>query len=118
MPDSVDLVATLADGPDGRIVTYIPYGGVARSFKAIVERQPSQVQQSQAGPYPVNTLEVLIPRDATNGVMSIQVRKDTMRFKKNLSDTDESTFTVQKILQEDAGLVASDGGLFRVLVQA
>lgn len=114
MSDSVDLVAQCG----GELVTYTPYGGVARSFKAIVERQPSQVQQSQAGPYPVNAVDVLIPRDAVNGVMTIQVRKDTMRFKKNVSDTDESTFTVQKIMQEDVGLAASDGGMFRVMVQS
>ncbi len=114
MSDSVNLVAALG----GELVTYQPYGGVTKTFKAIVERQPSQVENSPAGSYPVNTLEVFIPKDATNGVTAVQPRKDRMRFKKTLGDTQETDFTVQKIIQEDAGLVAGGGGMFRVLVQA
>ena len=112
--DSVVLVDQLG----GELVTYTPFGGVARTFKALVERRPMQVESAGGVQYGANTLELSIPRDAVNGVLEIQVRKDRVRFKKNLSDAQESDFTVQKILQEDAGLVASDGGLFRVLVQA
>lgn len=114
MSDAVDLIAAVG----GEIITYVPHNGTPKQFKAIVHRQPSQVQQSQAGPYAVNQLEVLIPMDAVDGVMSVQVRKDTMQFKKNLSDSEVSLFTVQKILEEDAGLGPGTGGMFRVLVQA
>lgn len=114
MSDSVDIVAACG----GELVTYIPFGGVAKQFKAIVERQPSQVQQSGGGAYPVNTVAIMIPNDATNGVTAIQPRKDRVRFKKNLSDAQEMEFTVQKILHEDAGLIAGDGGMFRVEVKA
>lgn len=108
--DSVMAVEALG----GELITYTPYGGVARTFKAIVDRQPAQVQ----GAYTVNQLEVWIPNDATDGVTSIQARKDKMTFKKNLNDSQVSEFTVQKILQEDVGIVASDGGMFRVMVQS
>jgi len=107
--DSVRAVAALG----GELVTYTPFGGTAMTFKAIVDRQPAQVQ----GSYTVNQLEVWIPNDSADGVKSIQVRKDKMAFKKNLSDSQVSEFTVQKILQEDAGL-ATDGGMFRVMVQS
>lgn len=111
--DVVRLVADLGGEP----VTYIPSGGVAKQFKALVERQPSQVANSPAGNYPVNALEVFFPRDATDGVLTVQPRKDSMRFKKNVSDSQDTEFTVQKILEEDTGLAGS-GGMFHVLVQA
>jgi hypothetical protein len=114
MSDSVDMVAALG----GELVTYTPYGGVAKTFKAIVERRPTQVESTGGVPYGVNTLELFIPRDATNGVLEIQARKDRVRFKKDLSDAQETDFSVQKVIQEDAGLTANDGGMFRVLVQA
>lgn len=112
--DSVQLIAQLG----GELVTYTPYGGVAKTFKAVVERRPTQVEQAGGFQYGANTLELLIPRDATDGVLAVQERKDRVRFKKSLDDVQETDFTVNKLIQEDAGLVASDGGLFRVMVQA
>lgn len=114
MSDSVDMVADLG----GEVVTYTPHGQSARTFKAMVERRPTQVESTGGVAYGANTLELYIPKDATNGVTEIQVRKDRVRFKKNLGDAQETDFSVQKIIQEDAGLTASDGGMFRVLVQA
>jgi hypothetical protein len=114
MADAVDMVAQLG----GELVTYTPYGGVARTFRAIVERRPTQVESAAGVQYGANTMELSIPRDAVDGVLTIQIRKDRVRFKKNLIDAQETDFSVQKILQEDAGLTASDGGMFRVMVQA
>lgn len=111
---SVMLVAQLG----GELVTYTPQGGVAKSFKAIVERRPMQVAQAGGFQVGTNTIELLIPRDATDGVLTVQERKDRVRFKKSLDDAQETDFTVNKVLQEDAGLIASDGGLFRVEVRA
>ena len=111
---SVTMVAQLG----GELVTYTPQGGVAKSFKAIVERRPMQVAQAGGFAYGANTIELLLPRDAVDGVLAVQERKDRVRFKKNLNDAQETEFTVNKILQEDAGLTVSDGGMFRVEVQA
>lgn len=110
MSDSVDMANQL----DGELVTYVPYVGVPRRFKAIVKRRPTQVEQAGHFQYGANTIELLIPRDATNGVLTVQTRKDTVTFKKNLSDTQETTFTVNTIMQEDTWM----GGMFHVLVQA
>jgi len=114
MSDAVDLIQQLG----GERVTYLPYGGVPTSCWAIVERRPSQIQQANGTVFGVNTMQIVIPMDATDGMLQIQVRKDRVRFRKNLSDSQESDFTVNKIVQEDAGLTASDGGMFRLEVQA
>lgn len=111
--DAVQLVASLG----GELVTYIPYGGTAKTFEAMVERQPSQVAGSPAGSYPVNALEVTFPMDATDGVLTVQPRKDRIRFKKNLGDAQATEFVVQKIIREDIG-IAGSGGMFTVQVQA
>ncbi len=113
MSDAVDMIASLG----GELVTYSPYGGTARTFEAMVERQPSQVAGSPAGSYAVNTLEVTFPMDATDGVLTVQPRKDRIRFKKNLGDRQETEFVVQKIIREDIG-IAGSGGMFTVEVQA
>ena len=114
MSDAVNMVNDLG----GDLVTYTPHGGVEKTFRAIVERRPTQVESAGGLSYTANTLELLIPRDATNGVLEIQERKDRVRFKKSLDDGQETEFSVNKVIQEDAGLSASDGGMFRVLVQA
>lgn len=111
--DAVQLVADLG----GELVTYIPYGGTAKTFEAVVERQPSQVAASPAGSYPVNLLEVTFPMDATDGVLAVQPRKDRIQFKKNLGDAQATEFVVQKIIREDNG-IAGSGGMFTVQVQA
>lgn len=114
MSDAVLMIAALG----GELVTYTPYGGVARSFKAVVERRPMQVENAGGFQYVANTIELLIPRDANDGVLTVQERKDRVQFKKSLDDAQATEFTVNKVIQEDAGLIATDGGMFRVEVRA
>ncbi len=114
MSESVEIVAGLG----GELVTYLPHNGVAKVFKAIVVRRPAPLQDGPgATTYPVNTMEVFFPRDSLNGVSTVNVRKDRISFKKNLSDEGVSEFLVQKVLQEDAGISGADGGMFHVQVQ-
>ena|SRR5690349_15438074 len=112
--DAVQLVAACG----GELVTYQPYNGAAVTFKAIVHRRPSQVQAVGGSAFGVNTIEVEFPRDATDGVLTVQPRKDKISFKKNLSDPDVTEFSVQTLLSEDSGMVSGDGGMFRVEVKA
>ena len=114
MSDSVNLVDQLG----GELVTYTQYGLSPIQFKAIVERRPTQVQSAGSYQYAANTIELLIPRDANNGVTFIRERLDRVRFKKSLDDAQETEFSVNKVIQEDAGMLSFDGGMFRVLVQA
>ncbi len=109
----VSMIAQLG----GEDVTYLTYGGSLSTFKAIVERKPTQVQSTSGYTYAANMVEVLLPRDATNGVLAVKERMDKMRFKRNLSDAQPTEWTVTKIIHEDAGL-GSDAGMFRVQVQA
>lgn len=101
----------------GELVTYTPFGGVAKTFKAIVERRPSMTEQAGGYAYQVNEIQVLVPRDATDGVVTVQEGKDVIRFRPHLSDTQERDYTVMKIVQQDAGLTASDGGIFTLAVE-
>lgn len=112
--DSVIAVEQLGGEP----AIYEPFGGVEKTFKVIVERRPTQPDNAGGFSYTVNTMEMLIPNDETDGMTEIQVRKDTVRIKKNLGDSELTRFTVQKIIQEDVGMLQLDGGMFRVLVQA
>lgn len=111
---TVQLIAQLG----GELITYTPFGGVAKQFRAVVERdRPShQTQQTNGRMFGVNSRTVLIAKDADDGVLSIQERKDKVRFKKDLSDAAETDFTVTTILREDAGL-AGDAGAFYVQVE-
>ena len=111
--DAVQLVASLG----GELVTYRPWNGTEQTFRALVERQPSQIASTAAGSYSVNTLEVTFPMDATDGVLTVQPRKDRIQFKKTLGDSQETEFVVQKIIREDSG-IAGSGGMFTVQVQA
>lgn len=114
MSDSVDMVSALG----GELITYYPHNGTAKAFKAVVERRPTQVDAGPAGSYPSNQLELLIPCDAVDGVERIKERFDTVSFKRRPQDAEATMFTVTKVVQEDNGMVASDGGMFRVMVQA
>lgn len=116
--DSVLMVAALG----GELITYTPYDDESKTFKAIVNRRPNQVQPQVASggkfAYHANVIELQIPRDAAAGVVTILEGKDQVSFKRSLDDEDETLFTVTKVVQEDAGLLPSDGGMFTVLVQA
>lgn len=112
--DSVIAVSELG----GELVTYEPHGGVEKTFKALVDRRPTQVEHAGGFAYTAQTMEMWIPKDATQGMMEIHERKDRVRVKKNLSDAQETRFTVQTIMQEDAGMLPFDTGMFHVMVQA
>lgn len=114
MSDATEIVNQLG----GEMVTYYQYGLSPIQFKAIVERRPTQVQNAGGFAYATNTVELLIPRDATNGVTFIRERLDRVKFKKSLDDAQETEFSVNKVIQEDAGMPPFFGGMFRVLVQA
>lgn len=113
MSDSVEIVAACG----GELVTYQPHGGTAKTFKAIVERRPLQPEQAGGYQYQLSTIEVTFPRDATNGVLMVLEGKDKIRFAQHLHDSEVREYTVAKILKEDPGLSASDGGMFTVLVE-
>lgn len=114
MSDATDMVAAF----DWDLVTYVPYGGTKKTFKALVTRDLSSVASSAAGSYAVNVLHVTFPMDATDGVLTVQPRKDRIRFKRNMSDSQDTEFVVQKIMPESDRGFAGCGGMFKIEVQA
>lgn len=110
--ESVNLVAQF-----GEMITYLPSAGGSKSFKAVVEREPSGIAALSGVSYPENSVRVIFPLDATDGVTSIAKGRDQMQFKRNLSDSAETTYTVAVIEQQDRGIVANDGGMWTVLVK-
>lgn len=112
--DSVRMVAQLG----GEVIIYTPHGGLPKTFRVVIKRRPTRVESAGGFQFASNMLEVYVPRDSTDGVMTIQLSKDKMTFAKRIGDAQATEFKVIKILSEDAGMVPSDGGMFRVLVQA
>lgn len=115
MSDAVNMIA--AFGNEARLATFTPYGGTPRQFKVLVDYQASQVAVLSGLSFPENSFQVLIPRDPVNGTMTINKGKDRIRFKRNLSDTQETEYTVVMVVSEDAGMVSADGGLITVQVK-
>lgn len=115
MSDSVDMLAAL--GHEAELVTYTPSGGVAKTFRALIDRQPSQMALVSSVAYPESALSVTFPKDATDGVLTVSKGHDRIKFKRHRGDSDETEFTVVMIQSEDAGLVSHDGGMFTVLVK-
>lgn len=113
MADAVDLVAALG----GELITYRPYGGTAKQFKAIVEREPSRVAAFTGVAYPEQAMLVTFPKDASDGVQSIGKGKDRIVCKRHVSDQQEGEYTVVMVQDEDVGMVAGDGGMWTVLVK-
>lgn len=112
MSDTVNMIAGLW----GEVITYVPYNGTAKQFKAIVERnRPSPQLDSAVGVlYGVNKFEVKFPVDATNGVLTVAKGKDLIRFKKLPMDADETEFRIVQILEYDPIM----GGMWHLEVQA
>lgn len=111
--DAVNMVASF----DWDVVTYVPYGGTQKTFKALVDRRPSGTAGSAGGSYPVNQLVVTFPMDATDGMLAVQPRKDRILFKRNLGDSENTECVVQKILPESDAGFAGIGGMWKVEVQ-
>jgi hypothetical protein len=114
MSDAVDMVAALSGGEQ---ITYTPYGGTVKVFKAIIDREPSRVSLLTGVAYPEQALLLTFPNDAIDGVTSVAKGKDKVRFRKHLSDAMETEYTVVMVQEEDSGMVTSDDGMWTVLVK-
>jgi hypothetical protein len=111
--DAVQLVAALG----GERITYRPFNGTAKQFKAIVEREPTRVSAFSGVAYPEQAMLVTFPKDATDGMTSIGKGKDRIACKRHVSDTQETEYTVVMVQDEDMGMLAGDGGMWTVLVK-
>lgn len=112
--DAVTLITALSK----ETVVYTPHGGVSKTIPAIIDRPTLQVEPAGSRGGPVNTLSITIANDTTDGVTAVKERFDTVAFTRTLDDAASTTFVVTKILQQDNGMVASDGGCWTLEVKA
>jgi hypothetical protein len=94
-------------------ITYTRPGQSPRLVWALIERVPLHVE----GRTTFRVMEVHIANDATDGITSVKERFDTMSFRENLWDETETTFTVQKVIEQDDGMPGCDTGMFRLEVK-
>jgi hypothetical protein len=99
-------------------VSYTPSGGSPVTIPAIITRPTGDVVSPGGQSSPANTLTIEIANDATDGVTSVKERFDTVSFKRNLDDADVTSFRVEKILVQDNGIEAGDGGMWKLQVKA
>lgn len=83
-------------------VTYTPHGGTAVTRDAIVERSPVRVDQHGGRQAAQGVVEVWIANHATLGVSSVKERFDKVALPEKVGGSSK-TYTVQKILDQDAG---------------
>jgi len=92
-------------------ITYTPSGGTAKSISAIVYRegttQTVPSRRTGAGENKTITrrydIQIHISTDATDGIQSVTVMKDTVALKRKVNDSSNETFLVRGIIEEDTG---------------
>lgn len=109
--DSVDMIVRLGGEP----ILYVQEGQ-ARTLTAVVERRPTQ-QNIGVTPYVSKVLGLYIARDETDGLMTIRQRADEVELKFNLYDENPTRFRVIKIMEQDAGISPTDGGMWHLEIQ-
>lgn len=92
-------------------IVYTPSGGSAKTIEAQVYRQGS-LQTSKGSRTGMATqdvknrmydVEIDISTDPTTGVSKVTLLEDTVTMKARIGDTTDTVFTVQGIVQNDAG---------------
>lgn len=83
-------------------VSYLPETGWPRTIKAVVNRQREKPGTEHSGALLINQVEMVIAKDATNGVISIKKGKDTFSFPAILRD-DPVEWVVADIIAHDDG---------------
>jgi hypothetical protein len=99
----------------GELITYTTPGHSPKDVWALIERVPLSVESSGRATFRVYSL--YLANDETDGITSVKERFDTVSFKERLSDTAETTFLVQQVLEQDSGMPGCDNGIFKLEVK-
>jgi hypothetical protein len=86
----------------GEIISYTPYGGTAKSIKAIVDRQRLRPDPEVGGRILSNQIEILIVNDATNGVAAINKGRDIVLVPEFIGGANVSWVVVDIIKHDEA----------------
>lgn len=85
------------------VITYTPKGGVAKTIKAIVDRQRVSPASEDGGRTLLNDLEIQIANDATYGVTLINKGFDVVAVAE-IEGGANKNYTVADILGQDPGM--------------
>lgn len=80
-------------------IVYTPKGGVGKSIKAVVTRNPIKQLGSGVTEVPAHAIEIRIQRDATYGVLTVKPEHDLVTMPLHVGGTPED-FVVARIIKE------------------
>lgn len=99
---ATDLRANVFNADEfAETITYTPKGGVAKSIKAVVTRNPIRMLGNGVQEMPAHTIQVRIQRDATYGVLTVKTEHDLITLPLHVGGTPED-FVVGRIVKENA----------------
>lgn len=87
----------------GEEIVYTPYGGSAKTIRAMVNRNPSDPMAEGGQRTMENTIEVFISTDATHGISSITLGEDKVQVADDIGGAVRK-YTVQRIIAQDEGM--------------
>lgn len=99
-------------------ITYWPQDGLPRTVQAVVERRPMQAQVVTGRETFVNSLEVWIAQDGTDGVTTVHAGHDQVEFKRVNTDLQATKFRVAAVLEEPQANFSPVGNLWKLEVRA
>lgn len=99
-----DSVNFLSVSEFGESITYTPYQDLAKTIKAIVDRNPEpKIIEHGGKPFKGNRIELFIANHSTNGVTSVKKGFDRVELPL-IEGGDNVTFRITKVLNSDPGM--------------
>jgi len=84
-------------------ISYTPYGGAAKTIKAIVTRNRISPDSQEQGRVLINQVEIQIANDVTNGIATVTKGQDTVSLPAFLGGS-ASTWRIVDILDHDSAM--------------
>lgn len=85
------------------LITYTPYGGSGRTIKAIVNREPLKTSSIDEGRTLQRHCRVFVANHASDGVVSVAVRRDKVSLPVNEGGV-SVVWDVSQVLSKDEGM--------------
>ena len=89
----------------GEPITYMPNGGVSRTVKAIVEREPLAIFDAVGNAiFPSAMIRVSNCRSGGVHARDVDTGKDQFEFVLDIGDTSPRRFSVMRLVSQDSGV--------------
>lgn len=95
--------AILDTGEFAENISYTPYGGSAKTIKAIVDRQDMQAESVDGGNTLARYIRISVANHADDGILSVSVRKDKVSVPWREGGTAED-WLVHQVESKDSGM--------------